>query len=125
MFPSSGGPNLFIVCFLIMCLNRYVKCEGTGTGRCFKQGEGASGCSKNCSPERHGISPGQHIAVGVVFVVGGAGPGADQDLEHGVESVEAEEVVDGCLGGGLGPHSDPGVLVVQQLQAPEEVVHLD
>ena len=54
-----------------------------------------------CSPERHGISPGQHIAVGVVFMVGGACPGADQDLEHGVESVEAEEVVDGCLGGGL------------------------
>ena len=104
------------------------------------QGEGASGCSEYCAfimasilrnsnveclPKRHGISPGQHIAVGIVFVVGGAGPGPDQDLEHGVESVEAEEVVDGCLGGGLGPHPGPGVLVVQQLQAPEEVVHLD
>ena len=50
--------------------------------------------------------------------MGGAGPGPDQDLEHGVVSVEAEEVVDGCLGGGERPHAGPGVLVVQQLQAP-------
>ena len=48
--------------------------------------------------------PRQYIAICEVSVVQGADPGANQDLEHGVKPVEAEEVVDCSLSGWLSPH---------------------
>ena len=60
-------------------------------------------------PVGHSVRPRQDIAIGIVIVMQRIDPGANQDLEHGVKAVEAEEVVDSSLSGRLRSHPCAGV----------------
>ena len=62
------------------------------------------------------------VTIGEVCMMSRVDPGSHHDLEDGVKPVESQEVVDGRLGGWLGPHAPGRVFVVHQVETPEEIV---
>ena len=70
------------------------------------------------------FAPTEYIAICIVLMVGRIGPGANHDLENSVIAVHPKKVVHRCLSVRPGLHPRVALGVVEQVQAPQVVVHL-